>query len=278
MNIPLQSQLEWAKKAGLKVDANGYVEKLEANLLQPLDPEARASFARGSGSELTSKMLALHSSSALVVNVFAHWCSNDAAPLAAALELPAPIVRIEFESQHPTGLPGNPPNLDVCLLLADGHTVAIESKFGEWLTRKIANTAPFKSKYFETEGGAWASLDMPRCETLAKGMRDGQVQFEYLDAAQLLKHALGMGTPRGSNFALVYLYYEWEVPQARKHRDELERFASLVDQCLRFRALSYQNLFAALAKACERQHEHYISYLHDRYFAVESRSFDGQRR
>jgi hypothetical protein len=245
--------------------AKGYAGKLEENLLTAMSQRTREAYSRGSGSELTSKMLALHSSSALVVNFFEYWSDIDNAPLSEALELPGPILSIDFESQRPTGLPGNPPNLDVCLALPDGYVLAIESKFGEWLTRKSPSALPFKAKYFEKAGGAWESLGLPMCQGLANAMRGNQEQFEYLDAPQLLKHALGMATSVGDNFSLCYLYYEWDAPQAKTHREELARFANLVDPSLRFRSLTYQDLAARLDQACVGRHNSYIQYLRARY-------------
>lgn len=265
MNIPLMHQLQWATQIGLTVDAKGYTGRLEDNLLGRMSQRTREAYSRGSGSELTSKMLALHSSSALVVNFFEYWSDIDNAPLAGAMELSGPILSIEFESQRPTGLPGNPPNLDVCLTLPGGYVLAIESKFGEWLTRKSASSMPFKAKYFEKVGGAWASLGLPMCQALAEAMRDDQVQFEHLDAPQLLKHALGLATSLGDNFGLCYLYYEWDVAQAKTHRTELARFSSLVDPSLSFRALTYQDLAAKLDQACGGHHDAYIRYLRTRY-------------
>jgi hypothetical protein len=267
MNIALLKQLEWAARTGLDVDSKGYVDNLDKNLIRPLGPQARSAYARGSGDELTSKMLALHSSSALVVNVFEHWSLTDPEPLAEALQLRAPIVTIDFEAQHPAGLPGTPPHLDVCITLQGGFVVAIESKFGEWLMRKTVRAAAFKAKYFsKRNGGGWASAGLPRCQRLAEAMRDGQTAFEYLDAPQLLKHALGMATSKGSRFSLSYLYYDWDVPQAQQHREELDEFADLVDPGLGFHALTYQDLFSRLEAVCGDRQDPYIQYLQARYF------------
>ena len=81
-----------------------------------------------------AKMKALHSSSALAVNFFDLWTGRDPDPLKKALNLDKEILDIQFERQYPTGLAGNPPNLDVALDLEGGLTLAIESKFSEWLT------------------------------------------------------------------------------------------------------------------------------------------------
>jgi hypothetical protein len=74
-------------------------------------------------------MRALHSSSALTVNVFDTWVDRNASPLLSALNVEPGEVDVRFEEQYPTGLPGNPPNLDVVLRRPGGHLIAIESKF-----------------------------------------------------------------------------------------------------------------------------------------------------
>lgn len=54
-------------------------------------------------------------------------------------------------------------------------------------------------------------------------MRDGKETFRYLDAAQLLKHALGLATQLGDGFSLFYIYYDWPGKALNVHRDEVKR-------------------------------------------------------
>ena len=89
-------QTEWAKNLGKdligsKVNRGrpAYTIELDHNLFQPLLPEVQTSFASGDGSEfggssLPGKMQAIHSSSALGVNVFQYWKSISAVPVIAA--------------------------------------------------------------------------------------------------------------------------------------------------------------------------------------------------
>src|SRR5260370_7370636 len=78
-------------------------------------------------------MRAHHTSSELALNVLDYWTSRDPAPLGGALELGSEVLALRFEAQFPTGLDGNPPNLDLAVVLANGTTVGVESKFTEWL-------------------------------------------------------------------------------------------------------------------------------------------------
>ena len=74
-------QWQWASTKGIPCDSRGYVREVEANLYQPLSRCARRGYERGAGAELQGNMRALHSSSALVVNVFDHWTGRDKSPL-----------------------------------------------------------------------------------------------------------------------------------------------------------------------------------------------------
>lgn len=105
-------------------------------------------------------MRALHSSSALAVNVFDYWVSEFNHHLLAALDVDdRSNAAIRFEGKYPTGLGGNPPNLDVVLELDNGQVIGIKSKFTEWFTPKTQGKMPFKEKYFEQ--GVWSRVDLP---------------------------------------------------------------------------------------------------------------------
>jgi hypothetical protein len=267
----LRQQRRWAKSHGLAPDSRGYLATVEANLFKPMSASARADFERGDGAELAetarrpAKMRALHSSAALVVNVFDHFVRVNPAPLLNALGIASePGARISFEARLPTGLPGNPPNLDVALKLASGSVVGIESKFTEWLTPKAKNKAAFKSKYFE---GAqlWRDTGLPKCQTLAAGLQSRNERFRFLDAPQLLKHVLGLARQYPGKFALYYLYFDVPGRAAEVHREEAKRFDECVGREIAFKALTYQDLFRAL-RVRRDVDGGYIGYLRERYF------------
>jgi len=266
----ISQQREWALRVGLNVDARGYLDDYAPNLRVPLSQKAKRSFDDGSGSELKdtpsrpAKMKALHSSSALAVNVFDYWLDSGTSVLQSALGLEPVPVNITFEKQYPTGLPGNPPNLDVSLEYAGGKAVGIESKYSEWLNPKSKNKAPFKDKYFDDGSALWKDSGLPNCQQLAEAMREKEVYFRHLDVAQLLKHVLGMATQLGDKFSLYYIYYDWNGPESDAHGEEVERFASMVGEEVRFKTKSYQEFFNALN--CDDAD--YMNYLRDRYFSV----------
>jgi len=260
----LERQRAWAKAAGRVPDRQGYLDTVDSNLWRPMCDRSRNAFQNGSGGELERKMRALHSSSALAVNFFEYWVDADRLPLQHVLGLGSSIQAVAFEAQYHTGLEGNPPNLDVSLSLAPGHTVAIESKFCEWLTRKPAANEHFKPKYFPSGPGLWAAQSLSQCQALAEDLRSKREHFSYLDAPQLLKHALGLATQLGQRFDLLYLYYDWPGLESNKHQDEVARFAKRVGTELRFRAFTYQELFLQLeSKNVDRS---YLAYLRARYF------------
>jgi hypothetical protein len=290
-----RQQRRWADSAGVEHDARGFVRDFAANLRVPMSAATRAAFARGS--ELTprgtrpARIAALHSSAALVANVFDHWSARDVAPLVAALGLGADAATLFFEEPLATGVEGDPPTSDVVLRCGLGRVVAIESKFGEWLVRRASNRADLKPKYFPAGRALWREAGLPACQVLAEDLRDGRERFKHLHAAQLLKHALGLARaaggapearavaeprevaeprgaaePRGSH-ELRYLYYEWPREPAPAHRAELERFARRVGAEIAFSASTYQDLYRALA-ADARVDRAYLEYLRARYFRV----------
>lgn len=265
----LARQIRWARGAGLIVDARGYLPNIEANLFRPLSEPTRLNFTRGSGSELVdtptrpAKIRALHSSSALAVNVFDHWQGRNAAPLMAALGLTGTLASLRFEAQYPTGCGGTPPNLDVALTMDGGHVVGIESKFSEWLTPKSHARMPFSPAYFPAGDGLWARRGLEACQVLATAIAASERRYTYLDAAQLLKHALGLATHLPTGFTLLYVYFDQPGPESAQHRAEAADFAACVDAALHFRALTYQDVIDRLEQGGAAAD--YLAYLRARY-------------
>ena len=266
-----RQQRRWAKSTGVAVDDRGYVSELDVNLFRPLTPTTRAAFERGDGTELVSqakrpaKMRALHSSAALAVNFFDHWVDREAGSLIRALGIDGRLAAPpQFEQRFPTGLAGKPPSLDVVLELESGTVVAIECKFTEWMTPKRRGRPAFKPKYFEGGSRLWERAGLPACQALADDLISGAAFFRLLDAAQLLKHALGLATQRPGRFALYYLYFDSPSPLGERHRTELATFAGRVARELAFEALAYQELFRGLV--AQPIDAAYLAYLETRYF------------
>ncbi len=270
----LEHQRRWADDANIAIDGRGYVASYTANLWRSLSLPAKASFDLGGGSELRdgktrpAKMRALLSSSALAVNVFDYWSVRDSTPMLEALETGPAIAPPHFEAKFPTGLKGEPPNLDVAIRLASGITLAIESKYCEWLTPNSNSEPPFKAKYFAPVPDLWRRAGLPECQGLADDVQGKAERFVHLDVPQLLKHALGLATNLKEHFSLCYLYYDWPCPESETHQLEVDRFSSRVGRELRFRAITYQTLFRRLSQKCGVRDDEYIAYLRSRYFTT----------
>ena len=232
-------------------------------------------------------MKALHSSSALVANFLDYWTDKeDKTPLLRALGIEAYSVEsLDFEKQFDTEISsrnaGKPPNLDVAIALGSSHVVAIEGKFIEPFSRSTKqNKSSFKKAYFSDLRELWREKNLSACQVFAQELQEGQHRFEYLDAAQLLKHALGLGTQLGKDkFSLYYLYYDWpgESAEARKrskaHKEEIDLFGKRVGKELRFKALTYQEVYRRLpADDADPEYRTYLNYLGERYFPKQNKA------
>ena len=262
----IEQQTRWARSNGFETK-NSYLMSLTDNLRQELSSGALKDFERGSGAELRDRgirpprMHALRSSSALTANVFDYWRARDARPLQRAFGLRDRITRVSFEEHFPTGLRGTPPNVDVVLTLEGHNHIAIESKFTEWLTPR---ERIIDLKYFAEGAEYWTQEKLPKCQALAAAFRD-DTPFRFLDAPQLLKHALGIGRTKRGSHELWYMYFDWKCPESEVHAKELARFATLVGSEIRFRSMTYQQLFKRLAQTVTPRDQAYMDYLTARY-------------
>lgn len=303
-----QKQQSYAQRHGLKLlsgtigkdGEKAYLQTIEENLFEPLSQESADSYNSGDGGESKdtdnrlAKMKALHSSSAIVVNLFQYWQGKDLSPLLHALKLrrkPQADVLIEnvgtetptvieiqskeygtlrFEQQFKisddvVSFP-RPANLDVVIEEPLCHT-AIESKFAEPYSGKHNG---LREAYLNNKS-LWEKL--PNLYELAKQISQGSNPFEYLDVAQLIKHILGLSAnyPKkngNSNvkFRLLYLWYDVLGKDGAEHRKEIEQFAEVAQKDnIDFCHISYQEVITTLAKDYHKGNESYIDYLTDRY-------------
>lgn len=262
-----ERQREWAAGLGLEVDVRGYLPTVDENLFAPLSGQALSAFESAAGQELydsgrrPAKMRALHSSAVLVCNLFDCWIENDRGAIGRAFGISERIRRAELEAELPTGLRGTPPTLDLLLTGRRGGAWAVESKFTEPLAVRPEGER-FKGAYFE--GRLWTGQGLPRCQQLAERLQRGETGFSYLDAFQLLKHALGVkrNHPRGR---LLLLWFDTGERESRDLAQEIDEFAASVDDALGFRGISHQEIFGRLAaeKGARRD---YVDYMQARYF------------
>ena len=118
-NYILEKQIQWGLNNRVQlVGSKGqrgrpaYTPELNQNLFEPLEPGVRECFMQGDGKEIIgnsdspAKMQAVHSSSALGVNIFQYWQKLNQVPVIAAacgLCLKSNNVsnRIVFEEKYP---------------------------------------------------------------------------------------------------------------------------------------------------------------------------------
>ncbi|HMG05615.1 MAG TPA: hypothetical protein VK581_09140 [Chthoniobacterales bacterium] len=98
-------------------------------------------------------------------------------------------------------------------------------------------------------------------------MQNRREHFLHFDAPQMLKHTLGLVTQLGSTFSLWYVYFDCECPESDIHKAEIRRFADRVGAEIRFKVLTYQELFRRLESAGSSIDRGYVTYLERRYFA-----------
>ena len=254
--------------------AAGYLADWRDNLIEGVDAaDVEADLRRGAGNELTdqpdepSKFCAAFSSSALAVNTFAPFrLRPERLSLAGVTGFDA----IELEYPCDNGLVGTNPHFDLFARTAT-TVIAVESKFLEALQQKPAQ---FSDQYVRPFMG---TVERPRIaeEPWARmyaRLRSDPQTYRHLDAAQLVKHYLGLRHSFATlERTLVYLY--WEPANAadlavyRDLRLEINDFAAAVAGCdTRFVALSYPSLWLEWQqnRACVDMSQH-LERLRQRY-------------
>ena len=243
---PADTIREHLREHGVDVDASGYVRNID-DVFVPTLPQAnrntiQAELAGKGGSELAQrrghlpKFHAVHSSAALAANSFGAFLRDRADLPIAGAHFPG---KTQLEVPCPTGLRGTPPTLD-CLV--DGPKVlAVESKFLEPFS---SHTARFSDAY----RGATASMH-PTWRSEFVRLVEDPTRYRHLDAAQIVKHYLGLKT-NYANRPVTLLYLYWapsnadEVPACAIHRAELDEFSrSVRDATVRFAAMTYSELW-----------------------------------
>ena len=234
-------------KAIFRSKPPGYTRLPEDNLVPGVTREDFwDDLTEGDGNELLeslrtpAKFCAAYSSSALVVNTFGPFRHS---PGNLVLAGHGDFSKSRFEQKCPTPLGWPPPNLD---FLVDGPKiiVAVESKFLEPLVRP-------KPKFAERYNSVIRNLAEPAWQGMYQSLLDEPTRFSHLDAAQLVKHYLGIRhTFRYSPVAKVLVYLFWEptnaedIPESVKHRQEVELFSRAVEESeIRFVDLSYRELW-----------------------------------
>jgi hypothetical protein len=274
-------QTSWASEHGIELIGSkgvrgrpAYTTELNDNLFEPLEEEVRHEFEKGDGGELKgnpSRMQAVHSSSALAVNVFQYWKRIAAAPEIAAASgfcnaSNKSAIGIRFEQKFQINpMFDRSPNIDVTIQTTEGspyEVYAIECKFGEpYSSRGHGGLDP---KYLDLQE-VWK--DVPNIRKLARRISPSDPIFKYLHAAQLVKHILGLKVNHGKRrFRLLYLWYDCLGQDGAAHRIEAEQFTEVAkSDGVNFHQLSYQDLMARLIQYESTNHRPYVQYIINRY-------------
>jgi len=279
----ISKQIEWAKNRGINLVGSqnqrgrkAYTMRIKDNLFQELNDRTKSDLENGDGGELTgsesqpAKIQALHSSSALGINVFDYWrTKTDLSIITAACGLSREghklTGEIRFEQKYPVDkrFPYSP-NIDVVIIPQTGKykAFAIECKFTEAYSSR--GHGGLDDKYFENEEN-WINLKTTK--KLAYEILHDDPHFEYLHAAQLIKHILGLNRKYGSGtYLLLYLWYDALGEAGYKHRKEIKEFNDKVNSDgVKFHDTTYQELIQCLTKH-RTDHSDYVSYLTERYF------------
>lgn len=207
----------------------------------------RYDLARGHEIE-SGKFSSPVSSSCLAANAFA-WFNErpHLLPPFAGLPVGAPLsVNVEVQMRCPWR-GGVHPWLDAAFE-TDAHLVGIESKRFE--PYRDAKTVDFSAAY---DRDVWLGLEP--YDNVRRRLAAGDISFDHLDAAQLIKHALGLSTQgrkSGKASILVYLFAEPATHAGKalaaaiaKHRLEVALFSELVaGASVHFCASSYRDWIA----------------------------------
>ncbi|MDO8212930.1 DUF429 domain-containing protein [Conexibacter sp. CPCC 206217] len=235
------------EQSGVVLDAKGYAERFDEVVLPSFSQATKAAIRRDlsgkGGSELVAragaaaKFHAAHSSACLAANVFGPWLDErEGVPFGDGTF--AGTTGLERECA--TGLRGTPPTLD--WLVEGPRVLAVESKCTEHLSAHEASFSPA----YEARVGELAHMTWRReYERLVADPR----RYRHLDAAQLVKHYLGVKREfSGRPVTLAYLYWEPlnadEITVCSIHAAEVNEFASKVgDPQVVFVALTHRQLW-----------------------------------
>lgn len=249
-----------------------FTKKPEDNYFQKLSKDSEQEIKQGDGKELGSsnepgKIQALHSSSALGINIFEYWKVNKKfSTIAKALDIPTrDIESIVYEKKYEIFKEAKKhPNIDVSFNYNNGFVVAIECKFTEpFQTRK--HDYGLKGKYIK-DFNRWNEI--PNIKKIADKISPEDNKFEFLHCAQLIKHVLGLLTQKKdkNKFKLMYLYYPAFFENNKKYEDEIGAFAdAMLKDNIKFRSLSWQEVIRKLQNNREPEDQNYFDYIFKRY-------------
>jgi hypothetical protein len=283
----MSKQVQWARRKNISLIGSqgtkgfpAYTQILDENLFEPLAQEVRDDILKGDGGEIIgsinspAKMNAVHSSSALGVNIFHYWKSVGKIDIIAhACGLCAKNNSTQTDIRFEQKFPISPafqfaPNIDVVIennQEAQYEVYAIECKFSEAYSNY--EHPGIKPEYFNSNfDNLWQ--DIPGLNALASSICPIDNEYRHLHPAQLIKHILGLKNKykKKDSFRLLYLWYDAFGEEGFVHRSEIEKFARIAkSDNIRFSSITYQELITFLADNHYLTNEKYVNYITDRY-------------
>jgi hypothetical protein len=260
----------------LTMEARNLDSAIDAVLLPYLPRERiKLCYAHSPGNELRAKFMSAQSSAALVANAFGFFLGNP-----ALLEgLPGgPILTVDLEkSLRFPWSGGRHPYLDV-VLTGSETLVGIESKRYEPF--RGHTVAEISAAYRRPVWGA----EMSGYEAIRDRLYFNPRAYRYLDAGQLIKHALALrtavirqppGIHHGKRPVLVYLYAEptaWPDQRAiplethAQHAAEIESFANAVaGNEVEFCSMTYRALLKCWSASRSQELQSHAQALSERF-------------
>lgn len=283
-NYILTKQIAWADRNKIELVGSeitkgrqAYTKTLDDNLFEPLFPKTKTEIEKGNGGELkgdathSAKMCAVHSSSAIGVNVLQYWKNKNIPDIAHALGLCRKdnklAQEIHFEQKFEISKKfSHSPNIDAVITNNETDKIkafGIECKFSEAYSSR--NHPGLKERYITEISKQWK--DIPKLFGFAKTISPNDKDFHHLHPAQLIKHILGLKKQYGKNgFRLLYLWYDVFGEESHRHRKEIEKFTEITKlDNIKFHSISYQELIIKIKSELYAGNEIYINYITDRY-------------
>ncbi|MEO5350388.1 MAG: hypothetical protein H7836_12170 [Magnetococcus sp. YQC-3] len=233
----------------------------------------RACYDAAPGDEIRSgKFASPESSSALVANTFGYFLNRPSTlpilPKCQNMGWPAVSIALEKEVRFPWS-GGRHPYLDV-VIKTETSFVGVESKRYEPF--RSHPKPQFADAYWRP---VWGNK-MRMYEKIRDSLKSGSLQFNHLDAAQLVKHAFALrSSAHWKDPVLYYLFTESLVwpdgrhipPEAlHAHRDEIASFANMVagDEVV-FLWCSYRDLLTSWMESADESIRLHAKAVADRF-------------
>ncbi|MBW2272355.1 MAG: hypothetical protein JRG96_03725 [Deltaproteobacteria bacterium] len=263
----LLHQRRWAEQRCIDLSEAGHALGSNANLMQPLSPPTRAELEwaprrpLGDGAKPADLQL-LHSTDALLCNVFDYWRERELAPLATACGADSRTHGLRFaqHSEEQSGPAPAPP--DLLLHGDDARATAIVASF----TEPYASQSQPGEEIGRVVECTELRESLPGCHNLARDLDANRGRYRALPVVRLLELCRELTRRHGRRgFRLLYLWYDADGLCSGRHSREIDRFRMRVGGEVDFEARSWQELFQRL-RGEGADHRHYLDYLRTRYF------------